>query len=555
VITVVDGQVQVALDHFDQEGYDLFLRAKKLPEKQICFDHEADTYKIVAPERFAHILDSSLRLAQDLQADLASHLFDYQRWIVERALQARRYAVWADTGLGKTAIFLEWARQVSQEGPVLIFSPLRIIDQTIEEAERFYGEQLRDLRNRAELTAWLESAAAGVAITNIDKLAKGELPLRRCAGIVLDESSILKTGGGTIKWNLIHSAKGIPYKLSLTATPAPNDTMEYASQASFLEKLRDEGEILWTYFTRDKYGNWRVKPHARDAFYAFMSGWSIYLRDPAAYGFEPILDTLPDPEYFEHRIPITDEQRVAMQELLTTSGKGLFDTTYGVRERSKLAQIARGFLYEGTGRDRIAKAVASRKPALVARLVSDEVDEGRPTIVWTNFDEESEILAGEIRQLRDDLKVAELSGSTSEEATGEVIHGFRRGDVDVLVTKAQLVGFGLNFQRCKAMVFSGIDDSFERRYQAVRRAYRFGQRDTVHVHLPHVPELEGLMVEKHSGEGRAVRGRRRPGAAQLCEGGAGVSERAAVTPSSGGGCNEVDRPLADACPFTIEDLL
>jgi len=497
VIDIGDTELTVTLDRFNQESYDLFLRTKALPEKRMEFDWRTDTYKVVAPARFAHILDATLKPTQVLHADLAPHLFDYQRWITQTALDARRYAVWADTGLGKTAIMVEWARQVASEGGVLILEPNReCAEQTRELADEYYGElPIEPLYTRVELEKWL-TAPSGIAISTHHMLALEQLPaLKRLAGLVVNESSILKTGGGSIKWNLIHSAKGIPYKLSCTATPAPNDTMEYASQASFLEKLRSEGDILWTYFTRDKRGNWRVKPHARDAFYAFMAGWSIYMRDPAAYGFEPILDSLPDPVYHEHKVPITAEQLAAMQELLTSSGKGLFDTVYGVRERSKLAQIARGFLYEGIGSDRTTRAIDSRKPDLVADLVSGEADEGRPTIVWTNFDEESEMLGAGIRELRDDLKVAELSGATSEAHTHEIIHGFRCEDVDVLVTKPQLVGYGLNFQRCKAMVFSGLDDSFERRYQAVRRAYRLGQTEPVHVHIPHVPELEGLMVE------------------------------------------------------------
>lgn len=497
MINVADGQLRVDLDRFDLEAYDLFLRAKKLPEKEIVFDHETDTYTILAPERFAHLLDTALPTPPPLGGDLAGHLFDYQHWIVGRALEARRFAVWADTGLGKTAMFLEWARNVANEGGVLLFDPPRIIAQTIEQAAEFYGANLpiELLTTRQDLEKWL-TAPKGIAISNVEKLSREELPaLRRLAGLVLDESSILKTGGGAIKWNLIHSAKGIPFKLSLTATPAPNDTMEYASQASFLEKLRNEGEILWTYFTRDKRGNWRVKPHARDAFYEFMAGWSIYLRDPAAYGFEPILDSLPDPEYYEHKIPITPEQLAAMQELLTASGRGLFDTSYGVRERTKLAQIARGFLYEGPADDRRQRSIPSRKPDIVARLVAGEVEADRPTLVWTNFDEESSILAERIAQVLPGHEIAELSGSTPAAAATEAIDGFRQGGVDVLISKAQLLGYGLNFQRCRGMVFSGIDDSFERRYQAVRRAYRFGQRETVHVHLPHVPELEGLMLE------------------------------------------------------------
>lgn len=495
MIHVGDTELTVSLDSFDQEAYDLFLRAKQLPEKRIEFDWTTDTYKVIAPARFAHILDATLKAPQVLRGELAAHLFDYQRWIVEQALDARRYAVWADTGLGKTAMFVEWSRQVAGEGGVLILEPNReCAEQTRELAAEYYGElAIEPLYSRKDLEAWC-SAPTGISIATHHLLAREELPaMKRLAGLVVNESSILKTGGGSIKWNLIHSAKGIPFKLSCTATPAPNDTMEYASQASFLEKLRSEGDILWTYFTRDKRGNWRVKPHARDAFYAFMAGWSIYMRDPAAYGFEPILDSLPDPVYHEHRIPITDEQLAAMQELLTSSGRGLFDTSYGVRERVKLAQIARGFLYEGTGPERTTRAIDSRKPGRVAEIVSAEADAGRPAIVWTNFDEESAMLGGGIRELRDDLKVAELDGATRD--PHEVVHGFRCEDVDVLVTKPQLVGYGLNFQRAKAMVFSGLDDSFERRYQAVRRAYRLGQTDPVHVHLPHVPELEGLMVE------------------------------------------------------------
>lgn len=497
MIHVGDTDLTVTLDRFDQASYELFLRSKGLPEKRMEFDADTDTYKVVAPARFAHILDATLRPPQVLQGDLAAHLFDYQRWIVQTALDARRYAVWMDTGLGKTAVAAEWARQVSAEGGVLTFEPNReCAEQTRELANEYYGElAIEPLYTRADLEAWL-TAPKGLAISTHHMLAREELQaLKRCAGLVVNESSILKTGGGSIKWNLIHSAKGIPYKLSATATPAPNDTMEYASQASFLEKLRSEGDILWTYFTRDKRGNWRVKPHARDAFYAFMAGWSIYMRDPAAYGFAPILDSLPDPVYHEHRIKITAGQLGAMQELLTSTGKGLFDTSYGVRERSKLAQIARGFVYETAGGERSARAIEARKPGRIAEIVSSEADAGRPTIVWTNFDEESEMLGRLIRERRGDLKVAELDGGCSEGVASEVISNFRRGDVDVLITKPQLVGYGLNFQRCKAMVFSGLDDSFERRYQAVRRAYRLGQTEPVHVHLPYVPELEGLMVE------------------------------------------------------------
>lgn len=486
-VDVHDGVATVTLDRFDADAYELFLRCKALPESDIVYDWRADAYTVTTAARYAGQLGAEAVERRVAERHLASHLFDYQRWIVRRALDARRFAVWIDTGLGKTAIQLEWARQVVEHGPVLIFAPLQVVTQTISEATSFYGDELavKQLRTGAELTAWLD-APEGVAITNTEKLARGELPLRRLTGVVLDESSILKTGGGTIKWNLIHSARGIPFKLSLTATPAPNDTMEYASQAAFLERLRNEGEILWTWFARDKHGNWRIKPHGQRDFYRFMASWSVYMRDPAVYGFTPILDTLPAPIVREHEIPITSEQAKLRDEILVHTGRGLFDERLGVRERAKFAQLARGFLI----RDGKPVDVDARKPVVVADLVAEHVAAGRPTLVWTNFDREAEILA----RLLDGYGGASLHGSTSDDERSRIIDDFRHGDLPLLISKAQLLGHGLNFQRCKAMVFSGLDDSFERFYQAVRRAYRLGQTDPVHVEIPFVPELEGLVL-------------------------------------------------------------
>lgn len=498
-MTVDGSRAHVRFDRFDLDAYTLFLRCKQLPESRLTYDWRDDSYALDTPARFASRLGAHVAAAPPAAITVADHLFDYQRFIVAQALEAKRYAIWADTGLGKTAMFLEWARQVEARtgGGVLILSPLQVIEQTRGEWDRFYARgstlptRIKRLDTRDELARWCHGAT-GIAITNYEKLIPGPLDeLRLLGGVVLDESSILKSGGGTIKWNLIHSARGIEHKLSCTATPAPNDTMEYASQASFLEKLRADGEILWTYFSRDKRGTWSVKPHARDAFYRFMSSWSIYLRDPAHYGFEDILSTLPAPVVHEHRLELTAAQRAAMQELLASSGRGLFDERLGIRERSKLSQLAKGFLYETGERD--ARPIESHKPRFVADLIRQEVAAGRPTLVWTVFDEEARILA---RQLDGaPFTIAALDGRTPPAERDRVIDGFRFGNVDVLITKAQLAGYGLNFQRCQAMVFSGFDDSYERLYQAIRRAYRFGQTETVHVHVPVVPELEGLVLD------------------------------------------------------------
>jgi len=495
------GQASVRFDRFDLDAYRMFLRAKRLPESAVEYDEESATYVVSTDARFAPLLDESIAAAVREELPLADHLFDYQRFIVAQALAARRYACWADTGLGKTAIFLEWARQVRDRTGrrVVILSPLQVIEQTRAEWARFYPTQpfIHRLDTREELAAWCAEESSHprppLAIVNYEKMIADVLPeMRRIGGIVADESSILKTGGGVIKWNLIKSARGVEYKLSCTATPAPNEPMEYASQAAFLEKLRSEGEILWTFFQRDARGVWQVKPHAREAFYRFMSSWSIYLRDPARFGFADILSSLPDPVMHEHRLPMSEQQRSLADELRIVSGRGLFDERSGIRERGKFAQLARG-LYEGSGPGRAVLPVESVKPGKVAELARDEVRRGRPTIVWTSFDAEGDLIVRELGVDRTD--VALLTGDTPESERDRIIAAFRAGDVQILVTKSSLVGYGLNFQHCKAMVFSGIDDSFERMYQAIRRAYRYGQTDPVHVHVPVIPELEGLMLD------------------------------------------------------------
>jgi len=492
----IEGQLAVAtFDRFDLVSYELFLRAKGLPESRVAYDWRTDRYTLTTPARFADQLGANVAAIEREPIDLATHLFDYQRWIVEMALRAKRFAAWCDTGLGKTAIELEYARHVlaATGAKVLILTPLQVIPQMIEMATAFYGERLPIIRleTRDALIAWLTDPGCELGITNDDKFIAGVMPeLRHLGGLVYDESSRLKTGGGVIKWNLIKSARGIEYKLSATATPAPNDTMEYASQASFLEKLRTEGEILWTYFVRDKTGNWRVKPHAREAFYRFMATWSVYVRDPSRFGFADILATLPPPDVREYDVPITDAQRDLMYGFIGAKGGMFADDRLTLTERSKLSQLAKGFLYDSSTGTRQVARIPSEKPAVVARLVAEDVADGRQVLVWTVFDEEGDIV---VEHLPEGIDAATLSGAQTETQRAEIIARFKSGELRVLISKAQLLGYGLNFQNCRSMVFSGFDDSFERMYQAVRRAYRYGQTETVRVHIPVIPELEGTV--------------------------------------------------------------
>lgn len=362
---------------------------------------------------------------------------------------------------------------------------------------RFYanGLPIMKLERREHLIAWLKDEIIAhhespLAITNYEKLIDGQIPeLRNLAGLICDESSILKSGGGVIKWNLIKSARGIEYKLSCTATPAPNDIMEYASQAAFLEKLRTEGEILWTFFSRDKKGNWRIKPHAEAGFYRFLASWSIYLRDPAHYGWADNLSNIPAPEFKDYELPMTDAQRKESQRLFHSTGAGLFgDKRLGVRERSKLSQLAKGFLYEP---DKSARRIHSIKPQFIAGLIESEVAAKLQPLIWTVFDEESELLAQSVPH----LQLATLTGKTPAKQRLEIIEEYRHGRLNGLISKASMLGFGMNFQHCGSMIFSGWDDSYERFYQAIRRAYRYGQTRRLRVHIPYIPELEGMILD------------------------------------------------------------
>lgn len=493
-IHINSGRLTVTFAHFTLENYDLFLRTKLLPESELAYDWEMDSYTLTAPARFAPLLGVPVPDAEYHELPLSAHLFDYQRFTVQRALESKRYACWLDTGLGKSHVILEWCRQVQARtgGRVLILSPLQIIPQTQEIAAAYFGLGVSRLATRESLAAWCLGDAPGLGIATHHMLVAGILPeFHYLTGIAVDEASILKTGGGVIKWNLIKSARGIEYKLTATATPAPNDTMEYASQASFLEKLRTDGEILWTFFTHDKAGNWRVKPHAREAFYRFMASWSLYMRDPAVFGFANILAALPPPEILEYQIPITPIQRELMLAFLVKRNRGMFtDDRMGVQERSKLSQMAKGFLYEaGPAKARRAIRVESAKPAYVANLVRADLAAGHQVLVWTVFDEESCILSDELS----DVSPAVLDGSMSETTRQDILERFRNGETAVLISKASLIGYGLNLQHCTSLVFSGFDDSFERTYQAIRRCYRFGQTESVRVHFPYVPELEGMI--------------------------------------------------------------
>lgn len=504
-IQFVGNEARIDFSDFTLENYELFLRVKCLPEYRTKYDQALDVYTLSMPARFAALLGAKVPEAPTAPLPLSGFLFDYQRFIDERALEAKRYAVFADCGLGKTPIQLEFARQVMHltGGKFLILTFGEIIDEFLDQGRQFYGDALpiKVLKSRDSLIGWLKrSNEPPLAITNYEKFIPGVIPeLRYLAGLAADESSVLKTKGGVIKWNLMKSAYGIEYKILASATPAPNDEMEYLSQAGFLDKFNDgsgSGSTLASFFSRNGDNDWVLKPHAKEAFYRYMVSWSCYIRDPRVYGFRDNLRPVPQPEFIEHMIDATKEQIAVAQDYRFRIGAGLLGSgKLGATERMKLSEIAKGFLYDPL------RFIPSRKPRRVAEIACEEAAQGNQTLIWTVFDEEGQLISEEIKRLISSkrkyrhLTQAILTGKTPEHLRRELIWTFKRGQLSILTSKAKLLGFGQNLQNGGAMIFSGWTDSFEQLYQAIRRMVRYGQTKVVRVHVPMIPELEALQWE------------------------------------------------------------
>ena len=506
-VTFDDDRMSLRFTQFSPADYQMFLRAKALPEYEVVFNNDDESYTITAPARFAGMLGIEAAAVDRAELELSDFLWDDQTAITRMALAAKRFACWSDCGLGKTIIGLEWARHVTHRTgrPVLIFTLNEIVDQWIDEARSFYGDGLEVLRleSRQDMRRWAAGEIDGppLAITNYEKMNPDESgqvvnELRNMGGVVLDESDRLKGGGGKQKWALIKSCKGIEYKLSLTATPAPNDTMEFASQASFLEKMRTDADIIWTYFHRDpKSHRWTVKRHAREAFFRFMASWSIYVRDPRRFGWRKDHPDVPTPVIQLHEIGLTEGQRqeIHRSEDGADSQMLMFRSRdANAIERGKMSQVAKGFRYlkgEAAGKYRL---IDSKKPRYVADLIRKEMKAGLQGIVWTVFDAEAELLLEACAKLK---RIGILTGKTKPEDRRQILKDFKRGKIKWLISRASMLGYGMNFQHVGAMIFSGWNDSYVAYYQAVRRAVRTGQTRNVRVHIPVIPELEMDMLE------------------------------------------------------------
>ena len=377
------------------------------------------------------------------ESELNPALFDFQKYCVKRALEAGKFAMFEDCGLGKTIQQLEWSQKVIEHinMPVLILAPLAVINQTIKEGVKF-GYTVNEI-DEADADTTL---APGIYITNYDNMDNVEALL--FGGIVLDESSILKNFQGKTRTQLIDDFRHTPYKLACTATPSPNDTSEICNHSEFLDVMT-RNEMLAMYFIHDggSTSDWRLKGHAQQSFWDFVSTWAVMLNKPSDIGYD-------DKGY---DLPPLNVQQVIVETPKRDNGM-LFNTTAvnATEYHKELRETYKVRL------DKVAEMVNA----------SDE-----NFIIWIGHDDEGKYL----RTLLPDA--IEVKGSDSRQYKKEKLLGFSRNEFRVLITKLKIAQFGMNYQNCHNQIYASLDFSFEATYQGIRRSYRFGQTEQVNIYL------------------------------------------------------------------------
>lgn len=377
----------------------------------------------------------------DSVPQLASHLFPFQKHCVEFALRAGSAGNFLSTGLGKTACELEWSAHAAEatNGRALILAPLSVGWQIAQEAKR-WGYNARVIREQDE-------ARPGINICNYDRLGNLDPAYYGC--VALDESSILKSFAGKTSRALIEAFIRHQFRLSATATPAPNDHMELGQQSDFLGVM-PASEMLMRWFINDTSTasqEWRLKRHAVNDFWDWCASWSRMAELPSDLGGSDKGFILPEMKIIRHRAeasPIKGSDLFGMVDMSATS---MFD---------------------------VKRKTADTRAKEIASLVTGSAE---PWVVWCDTDNE----ADSIRALVPD--VAEVRGSHTPEHKENTLRAFADGSVRVLLTKPAICGFGLNWQHCARTAFVGRTFSYEAWYQAVRRFWRFGQKRIVEVHL------------------------------------------------------------------------
>jgi hypothetical protein len=376
-------------------------------------------------------------------AALNPMLFPFQHDIVRWALRRGKACIFADCGLGKTPMQLEWARHVSAHagGPVLILAPLAVATQTQREGQKF-GVPVTVCRAQADVQP-------GVNVTNYEMLHAFDPPA--FAGVVLDESSILKSYDGAMRTMILDAFAATPYRLACTATPAPNDWMELGNHAEFVGSM-SRTEMLSMFFTHDggETQKWRLKGHATQDFWRWVCSWAVMLKRPSDLGYDDTGFDLPEMVIVHHTVESDHAAAESRGRLFNLNAHTLDE-----RRESRRSTI-------GLRVDELQRIVAADPGAW---------------LIWCNLNAEADASEAAI------FDAVQVAGSDSLDVKVARMAGFTAGEHRVMVSKPSIAGFGMNWQHCHNVAFVGLSDSYEQFYQAVRRCYRFGQQHTVTVHI------------------------------------------------------------------------
>jgi len=477
--------MQLTLNPSSIDDYRTFLRVKGLP-----------TYRIrgraawFPDEYMDRVLADRDYVPAVVEYEPPAWAYDYQRDISRLAIAKQKFCLFIECGLGKTIIFLEFAHHANRCLPgkrPLIVSPLMVVSQTVREASRFYPNHPPLVQVRAAgLQDWLRGKDDGtIGITNYEAI-RPELDRGNLGCLILDESSMLKSHYGKWGTKLLEMGAGLEWKMCATGTPAPNDRIEYANHAVFMDAFPNVNAFLATFFVNkgQTQERWVMKPHAIEPFYRALSHWAIFMTNPATYGWHDNSETIPPIFVHEHDVPLTAEQ---FKLAYDRTGRLFADRIGGISNRSVLSQIAKGH-FRG-------KPIASKKPAYIRKLIESWPDES--TLVWCRFNAEQNRLAAEMPD------AGSIDGETPEEKRLEMVDAFKAGQLRTLITKPKILGFGLNLQKATRQVFSACDDSYEDFHQCVKRSNRVGSTRPLNVHIP-TTDIERIQMENVLRKARMV---------------------------------------------------
>lgn len=417
-----------------KEGYETFIKCKSLPQ-----------YKVIGSNIITDNLSYNYVFGGESVKNVTHNPigseFDYQLYTLEKALEREKYAFFADCGIGKTVVEMCFAHTISEKckTKALVLCPLAVMEDIQRECVRLYGYRMSNLRN--------ETWKTDVALVNYE--GRKEIDMRNVNCVVLDESSILKNGDGKIRKYLTEMTSNVRYRLACSATPSPNDQSEYGTHAVYLGMASTLKEYYSRYFRKDGTA-WIMKKHAENAFYENLASWACYIHSPSILGFQTGAELNHEPNYIV--------QRSFCSQKYMPEGK-LFSDTIDIKNANRVFTHLRSDIRE----DRFKIAVDSIQ--------------NKKCIIWCNRNAEESMF-------RARLKAKVVNGSTPIEKRVDIMDEFRYGDMQYLISKPSVLGFGVNLPEAEAHLFSGYNFSFEQFYQAVRRSHRYGRKGVLDVIVP-----------------------------------------------------------------------